>query len=216
MPAPPCLVTFAVPGESRAFRPLPGTHLLHTGIGAEAAADALRVALAQAQPAWVLASGFAGGLDPALRAGEVFAADNLSAPELLARVPATLRRAALHSAPHAAQTPEEKARLHQATGAAAVDMETAALAAVCTEAAVPLLAVRIISDAHDEPLPLPLPVAWDFQTQRPRPAAIARHLLRHPPAALRLGRFLFRLPSLQRRLATVLRKILEPEAQPKR
>jgi nucleoside phosphorylase len=186
--------------------------VLHTGIGLEAAGRTLRAALVQEKPAWVLASGFAGGLDPALRPGDLLAAENFSAPALLPHLPATVRHGLLHSAATAIHTPEEKARLHQATRAAAVDMETAALAAACAEAGVPLLALRLISDAHDEPLPLPVDIAWDFATQRPRRAAILGYLLRHPSAVVPLVQFLIRLPQLQRRLAATLRAILARSA----
>lgn len=211
------LVTFAVPQESRAFTarlrhaaPLGPAQVgnlgieevgvLHTGMGAEVAHGSVANALDALHPARVIASGFAGGLDPALAPGTPIAAVNLStAPQ-----PAGIRAVQLTSAPAPLDTPVEKSRLRASTGADAVDLESAAIAAACAAARTPLLVLRIISDAADEPLPLPSPIAYAATRQRIRPLAILRHLYRHPEALAPLVRFTRRLPMLQRTLADAL------------
>jgi adenosylhomocysteine nucleosidase len=55
--------------------------------------------------------------------------------------------------PEVAKSPEDKQRLGRETGAIAVDMESAAVAAVCRERKVRFMAVRVISDAMNETLP---------------------------------------------------------------
>ncbi len=221
------LVTFAVPQESRAFvarlrhsGPLgpalvgnlgvEEVGVVHTGMGAAAAREAAQRALAELQPAFVIASGFAGGLDPALEAGDLIAAPDLSAPALLQRLPSSVRRVRLASVDATLDTPAEKTRLRASTGADAVDLESTALAGACAEAGAPLLVLRIISDAADEALPLPSDIAYDTEHQRIRPLAILRYLHEQPRATDPLIRFIRRLPMLQRVLAEALVAAITP------
>lgn len=220
------LVTFAVPQESGGFLsrlrhagPLGGAlvgnlgreevAVVHTGMGEDAVRQTVPPVLAALRPAYVIGSGFAGGLNAALETGELIAAENVSAPELLAPLPATVRRARLASVKTPLDSPAEKARVHADTRADAVDLESAALAEACAAAHIPLLVLRIISDAAGESLPLPSPVAYDFVRQRVRPLAILRHLDEHPGAIYPLLRFTQRLPSLQRILAEALTAVIE-------
>lgn len=160
MNAPPerVLVCFALAGEARPFRRRAGARrhvrVLVTGMGRDNARRALRDALAAVRPAAVLTCGLAGGLHPALARGAVLfsaAPDFAWSARLLA---AGARLAVFHSADRIAATAAEKRRLREATGADAVEMESAAIVAVCREAGVPCATVRVISDAADEDLPL--------------------------------------------------------------
>ncbi|MEQ1859366.1 MAG: hypothetical protein ABMA13_05475 [Chthoniobacteraceae bacterium] len=222
------LVTFAVPQESREFvsrlrHTGPLGHVLvgnlgceeiavlHTGMGADAARDATRRTLAELRPDRVIASGFAGGLDPALEFGQLIVAENLSTPALLAREPAGARRVRLASVESPLDTPADKSRIRAATGADAVDLESAAIAEVCATAAIPLLVLRIISDAAGESLPLPSGVAYDIEHQRIRPLAILNHLLTEPVAVTPLISFAHRLPDLQRALADALAAVISDQ-----
>src|SRR5687768_6311267 len=95
-------VTFALPQESRAFRVLvrrdtagrskgdrkpgePGIIVAHTGIGTEAASEAVTAFLEMHRPELLVAAGFAGALDPRLAVGDLVVATNYSDPELLTR-----------------------------------------------------------------------------------------------------------------------------------
>jgi adenosylhomocysteine nucleosidase len=209
MPVPPTiLVCFATREEAAPFRRLaPGhVHVLLTGIGPRNArrslAEALRSRTAGAF-ALVVSSGFAGGLDPALPAGQiVFNADSHAALAVdLERLGA--RPAQFHCAPRIAVTAREKAALREATGADAVEMESLAIGEVCREHGVPCVTVRVISDTADEDLPL------DFNRlytpdYRLRPGKLAGALLRSPRRVAALWRFRGRISQCADDLAALL------------
>lgn len=234
------VLTFAVPHESAplrrrigALRPVEGladaweaagaVMLLHTGIGPETAAARLRALLARHRPRWVLSAGYAGGLDPALHTGDLILAGNLSSAPLLerARGVAAPPGCACHDAflttqQNPASSVEAKAALARATGAAAVDMESGALAQAAAASGVPFLAVRVISDAANEPLPVPLMAVYDLARQRPRPAAFAAYLALHPGRIVPFVRFLNGLGGARSHLAAWLADFLKAEGFPPR
>jgi adenosylhomocysteine nucleosidase len=160
-------------------------------MGAAAAARA-GAAIAAGRPRALLAVGFCGALDPALRVGDLVAAARVrdeatdeefaADPGLLAAAPG--RRGVLVSARHIARTPQARARLR----GTAVDLESAALARAARDAGIPFLALRAVTDTTDHRLP-------DFEAiaaGRPQiPAGrLATHVLRHPrelPRLVRLG-----------------------------
>jgi adenosylhomocysteine nucleosidase len=199
-------VTFALPEESRDFlRATRGRRdlaVIHTGMGLDAAARATEALLADLRPDWVLSGGFAGALDPRLRLGGVLVAENFTSPELLAR--SSGARGTLVSRARPAELVAEKAALFRETGALAVDMETEAIAAACQRAAVPLLAIRAISDTAQTPLPAPLAEWFDLARQRPRPRRLLAYLCRRPSAILPFARFVRGLPVARRALTEAL------------
>ncbi len=210
--AAPVAVTFARPEESGAFRrKLDGVRkgkcgvltawrgnigeiavtVIHTGIGPASAARAIGELLAHEKPRHVISAGFAGGLDPALRAADTLTAD----------FPTPL----IFSKAIPLETPAEKIAAFRETGARIVDMETDILGAACASAGVPLTAVRAVSDAADESLPVPFGVWFDTARQRARPLALVLHLLRHPSHIAPFTRFVLRL----RRVAAALAQAIE-------
>ncbi len=85
--------------------------------------------------------------------------------------------------------PEDKARLAKRSGAVAVDMESAAVAAVAAAAGLPFLAVRVIADPYERLIPAELLGTFDAYG-RVRALAFARALRRRPQVladALRLA-----------------------------
>jgi nucleoside phosphorylase len=144
--------------ELRPFQKLTGTspdlRVVLTGIGPRNAEKAIRQALAQQSPKFVLTCGFAGGLNPELAVGTVvFSADedfSLSSALLAAGA----RPAKFHCAEQIATTAEEKGSLWKNTGADAVEMESGVVRATCLEHNIPSATVRVISDSAEEDLPL--------------------------------------------------------------
>jgi adenosylhomocysteine nucleosidase len=189
------LVCFALKEEAAPFRKMAagksGISILITGIGRQNAEKSVREYLADhsggasvpvphcgisslAPPELVLTCGFAGGLNPDLKPGDVvfetsFARSsrgdeaqikigNQSEPPYVGcnekLVAAGAKPAKFFCADRIATTVAEKNILRAETGADAVEMESAAIHAVCRERGIPCATVRVISDAASEDLPL--------------------------------------------------------------
>jgi adenosylhomocysteine nucleosidase len=223
----PVLVCFALEEEAAPFRRLasaePGVSILITGIGrgnAEAAIGKLLAeAVSQSRPstgepsnlaltnvAAVLTCGFAGGLNPELRVGDVLF--QTAEPALEAALAKAEGRAArFFCAPRIATMAAEKRELRRTTGADAVEMESEAIHAVCRERGIPCATLRVISDTADEDLPL------DFNA-----LANADQSLNYRKLALAIARSPGKIPALMRlgqntklaaaRLADVLAKVV--------
>jgi len=144
-----------------------GSMLALSGIGGFAATRAAR-ALIDAGAGALMTFGMAGGLDPRLEAGsvllptEVIARDGARWPT--ARAWRERLTAALN--PHCAvldgcvvssdtsiDSPRAKAELFRETGAAAVDMESVAVARIAADHRLPFLCVRVIVDTAADALP---------------------------------------------------------------
>ena len=144
-----------------------GALLAVSGIGPSAAAAAAD-ALVQAGASALMTFGMAGALDPALAPGsvvlprELIAADGArfeASPTWRARVAAALipvravTEGILLSSDRAIETPSDKAAAFHRCGAAAVDMESAAVAQVAARLNLPFIAVRVIVDTAADQLP---------------------------------------------------------------
>jgi adenosylhomocysteine nucleosidase len=124
-------------------------------------------------PQLVLTCGFAGGLNPDLKLGEVvFEIPSSSSRRESAQtetgnqpepiyigcydklIAAGAKPAKIFCADRIATTVAEKKKLRAETGADAVEMESAAIHAVCRERGIPCATVRVISDTASEDLPL--------------------------------------------------------------
>ena len=97
----------------------------------------------------ILSVGFCGALDPALRIGDIVVSGEV--PE---RVGASFVQGDVVSVDRVASTAREKSDLRAATGAAVVEMESAAVARKAREWDVPFGCVRVVSDVAGEDLPL--------------------------------------------------------------
>ena len=151
------LVCFALDEEAAPFRKLavriPDVEILVTGIGHKNAETSLRRYLAGNLPKLVLTCGFAGGLNPELKNGDVVFMTGY--PRLEERLAdADAMPASFFTAPRIATTVAEKKQLRTKTGADVVEMESEAIMAVCRESQIPCAMVRVISDAAHEDLPL--------------------------------------------------------------
>ena len=151
------LVCFALKEEAAPFRKIAaaksGVSILITGIGRDNSRRSLVKQLAQSTPHLVLTCGFAGGLDPALKIGDViFEPQDVSLREKLLRAGA--RPAKFFCAGRIASTAAEKKKLRDDTHADAVEMESAETHAVCRERGIPCVTVRVISDTAHADMPL--------------------------------------------------------------
>jgi adenosylhomocysteine nucleosidase len=173
------LVCFALKEEASPFQKIPAmkpdfpvlvdVSILITGIGRRNAEKSMREHLAGMASVpgnspldLVLTCGFAGGLNPELKLGDVVfesgkrKAESGNLDEKLLAAGAT--PAKIFCADRIATTVAEKKKLRAETGADAVEMESAAIHAVCRERGIPCATIRVISDTASEDLPL------DFNT----------------------------------------------------
>jgi len=159
------LICFALKEEAAPFRKIAAeksdVSILVVGIGRQNAEKSVRKFLAEAAgalPELVFTCGFAGGLNPDLKIGDIVFESpepSTSNPQLLTRLTAAgAKPAKFFCADRIATTVAEKNTLRAETGADAVEMESAAIHAVCRERGIPCATVRVISDTADEDLPL--------------------------------------------------------------
>jgi len=158
------LICFALKEEAAPFHKIaarhPGVITLIVGIGRANAEKSVRGFLAGGgqTPSLVLTCGFAGGLNPDLKLGDVmFEPAGLAANNsklVAALLSAGAQPAKFFCADRIATTVAEKKILREQTGADAVEMESAAIHAVCAEKNIPCVTVRVISDTAHEDLPL--------------------------------------------------------------
>jgi adenosylhomocysteine nucleosidase len=204
-------ITFALPSESSGLvRRLRGLErrdnllfgkigdrnltILHSGVGAQNCNTRLELLLHKARPRLVISSGFAGAVSDELRVGDLILAQNFSDPGLLAKAEQILhdrrpRLARLFTSTSIVDSIAERNEIARAAGAAAVDMETGAIAGVCNAHGVPLLSLRAISDTAQQPFPMPPSVLFDIEHQRTNFGGLLAYLLREPGAVWRLLRF---------------------------
>jgi adenosylhomocysteine nucleosidase len=160
------LICFALKEEAAPFRKIAtgkaataqAVSILLTGIGRQNAEKSLREFLATISPKLVLTCGFAGGLNPELKLGEVvfeLAWPAANDQKLIANLAAAgAKPVKFFCADRIAITVAEKKKLRDETGADAVEMESAAIHAVCRERGIPCATIRVISDTAGEDLPL--------------------------------------------------------------
>lgn len=163
-PDAPAVFCFALKEEAAPFRKITAgksdVAILVTGIGRQNAERCVREFLANNSPRLVLTCGFAGGLNPDLKLGDVVFELSDSElrtpnPELQAKLPAAgAKSAKFFCADRIATAVAEKRKLRAETGADAIEMESAAIHAVCRERGIPCATIRVISDTANEGLPL--------------------------------------------------------------
>jgi len=155
----PILVCFALNEEAAPFRKIAagksGISILVTGMGRQNAGKSARAFLAANPQEFVLTCGFAGGLNPDLKLGEVVFELSTLNSQLSTRFSAAgARPAKFFCADHIAATAADKRKMRAQTGADAVEMESETIHAICRERGIPCATVRAISDTAEEDLPL--------------------------------------------------------------
>jgi adenosylhomocysteine nucleosidase len=158
-----------------------GTLLAVSGMGTAAATHSAR-ALVAAGAGALVSWGMAGGLDPRLAAGTVFLPSEVVSTDgaaimtaaawrerlseaIAARAESRLAnivmRGRLLTSPRAVGSLADKATLFRETGAAAVDMESFAIAEIARTHQLPFIAVRVIVDSAADSLPRAVTAAAD-------------------------------------------------------
>lgn len=181
----PIGIIAALPAEARCLSARPikpnnlteverGVLLWQCGLGAERARQAAHLLLDAGATA-LLSWGTAGGLDPALRPGDVvLPATVVPSAGVALQVDAAwharlckclagfnINTGALIQSPRVVAEPTDKAELFQSTGAVAVDMESVAIAQVCRDASKSFMAVRAIADPVGRSIPAAVIKAMD-------------------------------------------------------
>ena len=163
------------------------------GVGAERVTACFEKLMREHRPAWVIHLGFAGGLDPQFDAAQVLTAGrvlNESGRSVQLGNGAGESGCTLLSVDRLANSVELKRKLFERHHAAAVDMESFAVAEAASHASVELSILRAISDPADLAVP---PQVFRMITAEGKVdvGAAARTLLRHPdqlPVMWKLGR----------------------------
>jgi adenosylhomocysteine nucleosidase len=182
------------------FRGLPSQTvlMLETGLGAAAMETALRWCLNSPcfgevpyRPRFILSAGFSGALRPEQKVGDLVLATDVidqSGNCWPAVPPPALPclHGRLLTATELVGDPQEKLRLGQATGAVAVDMESAVVARLCHEHKVPFACLRVISDDLSTPLSSHLLAL--LRRGRVSPAQLAWQVVQHPALVAELWR----------------------------
>ncbi len=161
--------------------------LVANGPGYRLAARAVEAALERMETDAVISTGFCGALDPGLRAGQVFVAevvadDDRQYPTQLPQAMRGFRSGKLVSRDRVVVSAAEKREL-AATGAAAVDMESVAIAERACAAGRPFYAVRVVLDCAGESFTLDFNRLRDSEGRFSR-WKICRAALRRPLAGV--------------------------------
>jgi adenosylhomocysteine nucleosidase len=169
-----------------------------SGMGTAGAARAARRMLDAGDVDHVMVAGIAGGIDDRLAIGDVIrpsvVIDGASRVEYLPH-PLGERadppdQGALHTSDEFIVDPDRVAALRE-RGVIAMDMETAAVAAVCEELGCPWSVVRAISDRSSDGMADEAVFELAHPDGSPNLRAAARFVARHPgriPQLIRLGR----------------------------
>jgi nucleoside phosphorylase len=221
-------VTFALPAESSAFLRRLGNkstghrqgittirgkiddcaiEVLHTGVGEKTCRQRMASFLQDQQFDCLISAGFAGALNDRLHTGDLVFAENFSTVQLnevRSSSNSPIHRGNLLTVPSIIDSIEERQKIAQTTGAAAIDMETEFIARGCAEHGVPLLSLRVISDTPAEPLPTPPMVLFDIERQRTHVWKLAMFFLARPNRIPRLIAFARRIVRARKTLADAL------------
>lgn len=119
--------------------------LVCSGIGLDAARGAAEMVMQRFKPLHIVSVGFVGALDPKLRVGEVLELRTVIDAKDGSRTDTGSGEGTLISFGSVAGR-EQKAKLHKAYGASAVDMEAAAVAQAAQLRGVKFSALKVVSD----------------------------------------------------------------------
>ena len=162
------------------------------GIGTALARSSTERLVGEATPDHVLVIGVAGGIGPTTSIGSLVVPevvlDGVSGAEHRPTVvPGFENRGTLHTSDELVVEPDAVQRLVD-RGVIALDMETAAVAAVCAERGLQWSVMRGISDHADAELIDPAILGMMGPEGEAKPGAVAAYLARHPTRLAQLSR----------------------------
>jgi len=145
--------------------------LVQTGVGKRAMATAIDYTLQHLEPTLFMNIGYAGGLDPTLGVGDLIIATTVineedetrfdtenkwieKAKTIAAKAELRHHVGKIVTVKNAIEEPHQKAFMGTRFEAAAVDMESSAMAKIASEKGIPFLVVRTILDPLDMELPM--------------------------------------------------------------
>ena len=226
-------VTFALPAESSEFLRQLGNkaradrnrlrivqatisdrtiEVLHTGVGEKICRERIGNFLQDQQFDLLISAGFAGALNHELQINDLLVAKNFSTIDLKQAhslfSPLVIHPIDLLTVRAVIDSREERERMARESGASAVDMETESISRACAARAVPLLALRVITDTPTQPFPAPPSVLFDIQQQRTHVAMLAKFFLARPTRIPGLVQFARRIAHARKVLANALVEIV--------
>ena len=222
-------VTFALPAESSEFLRRLGNkarvdrnrlgivqgtigdrtiEVIHTGVGEKICRERIGKFLVIQQFDFLISAGFAGALNNELQINDLLVAKNFSTVDLK-DVQSSLSNVSIHAVnmltvPAVIDSSEERERIARESEAAAVDMETEFIARACAVRAIPLLALRVITDTPTQAFPAPPTILFDIERQRTRVLRFAMFFLKRPNRASSLIQFARRIARARTALANAL------------
>ena len=167
----------------RAWQNERGILVVVTGMGAEKSREALGWLLGAYRPARVVSAGFCGSLVDAYRVGALIRPGAVFAE---GDPPGKWAGVGLVSVSVPVPCAEARARLHAATGAGIVDMESFTVMQGCAREGIAFDCLRVVSDDPSRPLPAELAAILDGE--RLRFGGLLACLVRRPALALDLVR----------------------------
>lgn len=209
--SPLTLVCFAMKEEAKVFQKKnkgkAHVKTIVTGIGQRNAERSIREVLQRDKPTLVITCGFAGGLRPGLKLGDVFFSGD-GGPDLEGKLrSARVLSGHFHCDKKIAVTSEEKLALWKKTGADAVEMESGFICAICREQGIPAATLRVILDTAEEDLPMDFNELTN-EYQEMDYWKLARALVRSPGKIGGLMRLQKRSQIAAEKLADVLLQII--------
>ena len=211
---------FAMDFESAGFRAAQFRRLLVSiwtlGVTGHRGAAALERMIEGSRPEVIVSAGFSGALQPGLSLGTIVIGENFSDPQLVRSLHSSrdFRTGRIVTVQDILETSHDKVSLGKSSGALACDLETAHLHRVCSEAGIPMLSVRTISDTCEQNLALPGEVLINPETGNPDPAAVFHYIFQHPAKAAQLAKLVSGARAAQQSLAkalgTIIPAILKP------
>lgn len=156
----------------------------------------------------IIMAGLGGALERELKIGDVVVDDRAglisAAGEQRLSAAISWRRGGIYTADRVIATPAEKAELHLATGAAAVDMEGAVVRALAKKKGIGFISIRAISDTADQTV-IPQVMGMIDDVGRPRPLEMTKRLAQKPGLLPEL----FRLADQSKRAGAELGKAVK-------